>query len=122
MDLNYVRRFSTYVSTFYHSEYITPEFLLDCNGCQWRVMKITNKLLCTNQKSILPWYKVGKLNYYNGVDFLVSKIYLLGFASCLGKKLTVLGDIVSQLFYCFKAHGHHETHRVRLSEITSVSV
>ena len=23
MDLNYVRRFSAYVSTFYHSEYIT---------------------------------------------------------------------------------------------------
>ena len=25
MNLNYVRRFSAYVSTFYHSEYITVE-------------------------------------------------------------------------------------------------
>ena len=29
MDLNYVRRFSAYVSTFYHSEYITPNIHYD---------------------------------------------------------------------------------------------
>ena len=27
MDLNYARRFSAYVSTFYHSEHITPIYL-----------------------------------------------------------------------------------------------
>ena len=33
MDLNYVRRFSAYVSTFYHSEYIT--ILYTTKDCIW---------------------------------------------------------------------------------------
>ena len=39
MDFNYVRRFCAYVSTFYHSEYITESinFLSQANHCmrQW---------------------------------------------------------------------------------------
>ena len=34
MKLNYVRRFSAYVSTFYHSEYITLEQFIPGKGPQ----------------------------------------------------------------------------------------